>query len=134
MGCREAEREMHEAAAHELTVKLVKARSAARAYFRLQESEAKRHDYPPRCEFAHLIASGTIHVPAYVDVAELEIVAEWLRVLAPVNQSAMLFQFDTIHGGVPWQRMLDKYPEGRWNRFKFNRRIEDLLRDLGGRL
>ena len=125
--------EMHDAAAHELTVKLVKARGAARAFFRYQDAEAKRLGYKRQCEFAHLIAMGSLQSAPMLDEDEIEIVARWYHSLTEVNRFALVFQFDEIHGGIPWKRMRDKYRRG-WNRDKFKHRIEVLLRDLGGRL
>ncbi len=128
----EALRAEHEAAKHELTVKLVKAKAAARAYFYSQDAIARKHGYPTHCEFAHLIANGTVNAPPQVDDEELDIVGRWFNERHSVNQWALRFQFDTVHGGIPWQRMRDRYRYGGWNRDKFNRRIKALLTDLGG--
>lgn len=130
----EAQAAEHEAAKDELYVKLMKARSAAKAFFRYQDAEAKKLGYKSGCEFAHLIANGTVSSPPYIDDAELEIVSRWFNAREPVNRWALLLQFDTINGGIPWIRMRDRYPREGWNRDKFNRRIKDLLRDLGGKL
>ncbi len=124
----------HEAAKDELYLKLHKARNAAKAFFRYQDAEARRLGYKSGCEFAHLIANGTVNAPPVVDDAELELVSRWFNRREPVNRWALLLQFDTIHGGIPWIRMRDRYPREGWNRDKFNRRIKDLLRDLGGLL
>ncbi len=128
----EALRAEHEAAAHELTVKLLRAKAAARAYFYTQDLEAKKHGYPSHCEFAHLIANGTIPAPPRVDEEELDSVGCWFNGLHSINQWALRFQFDRIHGGIPWERMRDRYRYGMWNRDKFNRRVKALLTDLGG--
>jgi hypothetical protein len=130
---REVEREMHEAAENELTAKLTKARYAAAAYFREQDADARRLGYKSHCEFAHLIARGVVKSPPVIDVEGMEIVGGWFNERTDVNQWALRFQFDTTHGGIAWKRMKEKYRQG-WNRDKFNRRIRELLRDLGGRL
>ena len=128
----EALRAEHEAAAHELTVKLVKARAAARAYFHCQDSVAKKLGFKTHCEFAHLISNGTVPSPPFVDEGELDLVGRWHNNLHTVNQWALRVEFDRLHGGAAWERMRDRYRYGSWNRDKFNRRVKSLLRDLGG--
>lgn len=120
-----------EAADHEVNVKLVKARAAARYFFKCENSEAKRHDFASWCAFARCIPGGSIRSIPTLDMEQLEIVGTWFFSLTEVNRFALIFQFDTIGVGVPWKRAREKYG---WNRDKFNRRIESLLRDLGGKL
>lgn len=122
-----------EAAALELNIKREKARNAFKYFMRVQESEAKRLGFASYTNFARYIITEGGRAPAKsVDINELEIVAAWFHRLTEVNQWIMVFQFDTIHGGVPWKRARDKYKS--WNRDKFNNRIDSLLRDLGGAL